>query len=102
MKIFDVIKIGFICSAIAICICGCKISQQEYSGFEVGEIRQTEVDSYVRLGYATFIWQNPRDWQENDCFILKSSDVGDIEFRKENGVWKASPENLIRKNEGGK
>ena len=64
MKIFDVIKIGFICSAIAICICGCKISQQEYSGFEVGEIRQTEVDSYVCFGYATFIWQNPRDWQE--------------------------------------
>ena len=63
MKIFDVIKIGFICSAIAICICGC-ISQQEYSGFEVGEIRQTEVDSYVRFGYATFIWQNPRDWQD--------------------------------------
>ena len=63
MKIFDVIKIGFICSAIAICICGC-ISQQEYSGFEVGEIRQTEVDSYVCFGYATFIWQNPRDWQD--------------------------------------
>ena len=63
MKIFDVIKIGFICSAIAICICGC-ISQQESRGFEVGEIRQTEVDSYVRFGYATFIWQNPRDWQE--------------------------------------
>ena len=39
------------------------------------------------------------DWKENDCFILKSSDVGDIEFRKENGVWKASPESLIRKNE---
>ena len=64
MKIFDVIKIGFICSAIAICICGCKISQQEYIGYEVGEIRQTEVDSYVLFGYATFIWQNPRDWQE--------------------------------------
>ena len=39
------------------------------------------------------------DWQGNDCFILKSSDVGDIEFRKENGVWKATPERLIRKNE---
>ena len=64
MKIFDVIKIGFICSAIAICICGCKISQQEYRGFEVGEIRQTEVDSYVCFGYTTFIWQNPRDWQK--------------------------------------
>ena len=64
MKIFDVIKIGFICSAIAICLCGCKISQQEYWGYEVGEIRQTEADSYVLFGYATFIWQNPRDWQE--------------------------------------
>ena len=39
------------------------------------------------------------DWQGNDCFILKSSDVGDIDFRKENGVWKATPESLIRKNE---
>ncbi len=37
------------------------------------------------------------DWQGNDLFILKSSDVGDIEFRKENGIWKASPESLIRK-----
>ena len=35
----------------------------------------------------------------NDCFILKSSCVGDIEFRIENGIWKASPESLIRKNE---
>ena len=40
------------------------------------------------------------DWQGNDCFILKSSAGGNIEFRKENGVWKASPESLIRKNEG--
>ena len=39
------------------------------------------------------------DWQGNDLFILKSSDVGNIEFRKENGVWKATPESLIRKNE---
>ena len=47
------------------------------------------------------IYHNVRcEWQGNDCFILKSSDVGDIEFRKENGVWKASPESLIRKNEG--
>ena len=44
------------------------------------------------------IYHNARcEWQGNDCFILKSSDVGDIEFRKENGVWKASPESLIRK-----
>ena len=47
------------------------------------------------------IYHNTKlEWQGNDCFILKSSDVGDIEFRKENGVWKASPESLIRKNEG--
>ena len=64
MKIFDVIKIGFICCAVIICASGCKVSQQEYRGYEVGEIRQTEVDSYVCFGYATFIWQNPRDWQE--------------------------------------
>ena len=49
------------------------------------------------------IYHNTKgEWQGNDLFILKSSDVGDIEFRKENGVWKASPESLIRKNEGGK
>ena len=39
------------------------------------------------------------DWQGNDLFILKSSDVGAIEFRKENGIWKASPESLIRNKE---
>ena len=45
------------------------------------------------------IYHNTKlEWQGNDCFILKSSDVGDIEFRKENGVWKATPESLIRKN----
>lgn len=96
MKIFDVIKIGFICSAIAICICGC-ISQQEYRGYEVGEIRQTEVDSYVRFGYATFIWQNPRDWQDigelysfpsklddedkNNLTLLKSK--GSVEMKRD-------------------
>lgn len=90
MKIFDVIKIGFICSAIAICICGCKISQQEYCGFEVGEIRQTEVDSYVCFGYATFIWQNPRDWQEMGDFMsfpekLDDEDKEKITLLKRNG-----------------
>ena len=44
------------------------------------------------------IYHNTKgEWQGNDRFTLKSSDVGDIEFRKENGVWKASPESLIRK-----
>ena len=89
MKIFDVIKIGFICSAIAICICGC-ISQQEYRGYEVGEIRQTEVDSYVCFGYATFIWQNPRDWQEMGDLMsfpkkLDDEDKEKITLLKRNG-----------------
>ena len=89
MKIFNVIKIGFICSAIAICICGC-ISQQEYRGYEVGEIRQTEVDSYVRFGYATFIWQNPRDWQEMGDLMsfpkkLDDEDKEKITLLKRNG-----------------
>lgn len=44
------------------------------------------------------IYHNTKgEWQGNDRFTLKSSDVGDIEFRKENGVWKAAPESLIRK-----
>ena len=89
MKIFDVIKIGFICSAIAICICGC-ISQQEYIGYEVGEIRQTEVDSYVCFGYATFIWQNPRDWQKMGDLMsfpekLDDEDKEKITLLKRNG-----------------
>ena len=48
----------------ALLLTGCKIQQQEYNRFKVGEIYQTEVDAYVVFGYATFIWQNPRDWQE--------------------------------------
>ena len=48
----------------ALLLTGCKIQQQEYYRFKVGEIYQTEVDAYVVFGYATFIWQNPRDWQE--------------------------------------
>ena len=48
----------------ALLLTGCKIQQQEYNRFKVGEIYQTEVDAYVVFGYATFIWQNRRDWQE--------------------------------------
>ena len=104
MKIFDVIKIGFICSAIAICICGCKISQQEYRGFEVGEIRQTEVDSYVRFGYATFIWQNPRDWQEMGDLMsfpkkLDDEDKEKITLLKRNGSLEMKRD--FRNNSGG-
>ena len=64
MKIFEWIKIRFLCCAIPVIVSGCKIQQQAYCGFEVGEILQTQVDSYVSFGYATFIWQNPRDWQK--------------------------------------
>ena len=49
---------------IALLLTGCKVHQQEYNRFKVGEIYQTEVDAYVVFAYATFIWQNPRDWQE--------------------------------------
>ena len=48
----------------ALLLTGCKVPQQEYYRFKVGEIYQTEVDAYVVFGYATFIWQNRRDWQE--------------------------------------
>ena len=48
----------------ALLLTGCKVPQQEYNGFKIGEIYQTEVDAYVVFGYATFIWQNRRDWQE--------------------------------------
>ncbi|MBO5408469.1 MAG: hypothetical protein J6A61_03580 [Clostridia bacterium] len=48
----------------ALLLTGCKIQQQEYNRFKVGEIYQTEVDAYVVFGYATFIWQDPKDWQE--------------------------------------
>jgi hypothetical protein len=103
MKIFDVIKIGFICSAIAICICGC-ISQQEYRGYEVGEIRQTEVDSYVCFGYATFIWQNPRDWQKMGDLMsfpkkLDDEDKEKITLLKRNGSLEM--ERDFRNNSGG-
>jgi len=39
------------------------------------------------------IYQSTRgEWRGNDVFILKSSDIGDIEFRKENGRWVVAPE----------
>ena len=34
-----------------------------------------------------------------DLFIFNSSDIGTIEFRKKNGIWKAWPEDLIRQKE---
>ena len=59
-----------------------------------------KIDEQIFYTKASIYHNTKLEWQENDCFILKSSDVGNIEFRKENGVWKASPESLIRKNEG--
>ena len=40
----------------ALLLTGCKVPQQEYNEFKIGDIFQTEVDSYVVFGYATFIW----------------------------------------------
>ena len=59
-----------------------------------------KIDEQIFYTKASIYHNTKLEWQGNDCFILKSSDVGDIEFRKGNGVWKASPESLIRKNEG--
>ena len=43
------------------------------------------------------IYQNARGvWKTNDLFVLESSDIGPTEFRRENGVWKAVPEDHIR------
>ena len=43
------------------------------------------------------IYQNARGvWKTNNLFILESSDIGPTEFRRESGVWKASPEDFIR------
>ena len=43
------------------------------------------------------IYQKARGvWKNNDLFELESSDIGPTEFRRENGVWKASPEEHIR------
>ena len=58
-----------------------------------------KIDEQIFYTKASIYHNTKLEWQGNDCFILKSSDVGDIEFRKENGVWKATPESLIRKNE---
>ena len=59
-----------------------------------------KIDEQIFYTKASIYHNTKLEWQGNDCFILKSSDVGDIEFRKENGVWKATPERLIRKNKG--
>lgn len=54
----------------------------------------------VRIGDQRFdtnasIYQNARIvWKDENRFILDSSDVGPIEFRKENGRWSTSPEHL--------
>jgi hypothetical protein len=56
-----------------------------------------KIDEQIFYTKASIYHNTKWEWQGNDCFIQKSSDVGDIEFRKENGVWKASPESLIRK-----
>ena len=56
-----------------------------------------KMDEQIFYTKASIYHNTKWEWQGNDCFILKSSDVGDIEFRIENGVWKASPESLLRK-----
>ena len=58
-----------------------------------------KIDEQIFYTKASIYHNTKLEWQGNVCFILKSSDVGDIEFRKENGIWKASPESLIRKTE---
>ena len=56
----------------------------------------------VKLGQQVFhtgasIYQKARgEWKTNDLFVLESSDIGPTEFRRENGVWKVSPEEHIR------
>ena len=57
-----------------------------------------KIDEQIFYTKASIYHNTKLEWQGNDLFILKSSEVGDIEFRKENGVWKASPESMIRKN----
>jgi|GEM_PF-2440164 len=43
------------------------------------------------------IYQNARGvWKNNNLFVLESSDIGPTEFRREDGVWKASPEEHVR------
>lgn len=75
MKIFNVIKFCLICCAVSIWVTGCKIQQQEYNRFKVGEIYQTEVDAYVVLAMQhlygktrdlgkklEFCIHSPQDW----------------------------------------
>lgn len=56
----------------------------------------------VIIGEQTFytdasIYQKARGvWNGNDLFVLESSDIGPTEFRRESGVWKASPEEHVR------
>ena len=62
-----------------------------------GNCYTVKIDEQIFYTKASIYHNTKWEWQGNDRFILKSSDVGDIEFRKENGVWKAAPESLIRK-----
>lgn len=54
----------------------------------------------VRIGNQLFqtrasIFHNIyTSWKNDDCFVLDSSDVGIIEFRKENDCWVTSPNEL--------
>ena len=42
------------------------------------------------------IYHNARGvWKNNDLFVLESSDIGPTEFRRENGIWEASPEDHL-------
>ena len=61
----------------ALLLTGCKVHQQEYNRFKIGDIYQTEVDAYVVFGYATFIWQNPRDWQEIGVLMSFPAKISD-------------------------
>ncbi len=52
----------------------------------------------VIIGEQTFytgasIYQKAHGvWNGNDLFVLESSDIGPTAFRRENGVWRATPE----------
>lgn len=57
----------------------------------------------VIIGEQTFytaasIYHNARGvWNGNDLFVLESSDIGPTEFRRENGVWRATPEEHLHR-----
>ena len=36
-------------------------------------------------------------WNGNDLFVLESSDIGPTEFRRANGVWRATPEEHLQR-----